>query len=108
MTSEIPMSPAVLSLKGEQRRQENLTENEKLDQALEATFPASDPISHSSGSVPSGRTDAEEAERVRLSNDEASETKVDIVGSIVATVRSRPVTAFAIMVGLAYVWRATR
>ena len=85
-----------------------MTESEKLDEALKATFPASDPISQSSGSVPSGRTDAAEAERVRKSRDETGRTSADVLGTIVATVRSRPATALAIVAALAYVWRATR
>jgi len=108
MTTEITTSPAVLSLQQEQRRQGNMTESEKLNEALEATFPASDPISQSSGSVPSGRTNAAEAERVRKSKDETRGNRADVFGTIATAIRSRPATSIAIVAALAYIWRATR
>jgi len=45
-------SPAVRSLEREQRRQKD--KEEELDEGLEDTFPASDPVSVTSTSIPGG------------------------------------------------------
>ena len=66
------------------------------------------PISQSSGSVPSGRTNAAEAERVRKSKDETRGNRADVFGTIATAIRSRPATSIAIVAALAYIWRATR
>jgi hypothetical protein len=63
-------SPAVLSMKNEQAEQRRRFQKGELDKGLEATFPASDPISVTHSAVPAGRTDASEAERVRDNEDE--------------------------------------
>lgn len=39
-----PDSPAVASLKREQKRQSPISDEEELEEGLEDTFPASDPI----------------------------------------------------------------
>ena len=54
--SEAKKSPAVKSLEREKRRQKqdaNLRE-EELDEGLEDSFPASDPVSVTSSSIPGG------------------------------------------------------
>jgi hypothetical protein len=56
-------SPAVQSLKIEQERQ--FAGKGDLDKALENTFPASDPVSMTVTSIPAGRTDTGEADRVK-------------------------------------------
>ncbi|MEP9399529.1 hypothetical protein [Mesorhizobium sp. KR2-14] len=50
---EAKKSPAVRSLEKEQRAQEE-TKEEKLEEGLEDTFPASDPVSVISTSIPGG------------------------------------------------------
>ncbi|RJG44002.1 MULTISPECIES: hypothetical protein [unclassified Mesorhizobium] len=47
-------SPAVRSLEREQRDKENKTKEEELEEGLEDTFPASDPISVISTSISGG------------------------------------------------------
>lgn len=58
-------SPAVLSMEIEQEAQRERAAKGDLDTGLEDTFPASDPVSATHTAVPSGRTDAKEADRVR-------------------------------------------
>ena len=53
-------SPAVESLKQEQRERDPKS---RLDEGLEDTFPASDPVSVTATSVPAGRADADEASK---------------------------------------------
>ena len=55
-------SPAVESLKQEQRERDPKS---RLDEGLEDTFPASDPVSVTATSVPAGRADADEASKVK-------------------------------------------
>jgi hypothetical protein len=59
------MSPAVESMKREQAAQRRRARKGDLDKGLEDTFPASDPVSITGSSIPLGRTDADEAERVK-------------------------------------------
>ncbi len=65
MTDEAKISPAAQSLKQEQADQRNTTEKGELDTGLEDSFPASDPVSMTSSSISAGRTDVEEAEKVK-------------------------------------------
>ena len=58
-------SPAVKSMKIEQAVQRKRASKGDLDTGLEDTFPASDPVSATHTAVPAGRTDADEADRVR-------------------------------------------
>ncbi|MFJ6322188.1 MULTISPECIES: hypothetical protein [unclassified Rhizobium] len=58
-------SPAVKSMKIEQAAQRERALKGDLDIGLEDTFPASDPVSATHTAVPAGRTDADEADRVR-------------------------------------------
>jgi ElaB/YqjD/DUF883 family membrane-anchored ribosome-binding protein len=57
-------SPAVQSMLKEQARQRENARKGGLDKGLEDTFPASDPVSATTTSIPAGRTDTEEAARV--------------------------------------------
>ncbi|CAN7701491.1 hypothetical protein LJR098_002510 [Rhizobium sp. LjRoot98] len=50
-------SPAVLSLRSARAAQDTGTLEEHLDEGLESSFPASDPVSATVSSIPSGRTD---------------------------------------------------
>lgn len=65
-------SPAVQSMKKEQELQRESVHKGDLDQGLEDTFPASDPVSMTSSAVSSGRADTEEAERVHRDPDLAA------------------------------------
>ncbi len=52
--SEPTTSPAVQSVKAEQKRQHTAASSSSLDKGLEATFPASDPLSATVTSIPAG------------------------------------------------------
>jgi hypothetical protein len=58
-------SPAVQSIMDEQASQRAGFQKGALYTRLEDTFPASDPVSATHTTAPTGRTDADEAERVR-------------------------------------------
>ena len=60
-------SPAVKSLEIEKARQRDAKKSE-LDKGLEDSFPASDPVSSTVSTIPTGRADADEAKKVK-SND---------------------------------------
>ena len=62
-------SPAVKSMQKEQAEQRRRARQGGLDQGLEDTFPASDPVSATTTGVPTGRTDAKVAERVKSEPD---------------------------------------
>ncbi|PWE53958.1 hypothetical protein DEM27_23910 [Metarhizobium album] len=51
-------SPAVVSLRKEQEVQASTSPEEQLEEGLDGTFPASDPVSTTVSSIPTGRTDA--------------------------------------------------
>ena len=57
-------SPAVQSLRKEQAEQRSRARKGELDRGIEATFPASDPVSATHTSIPAGRTDTEAVDRV--------------------------------------------
>lgn len=57
-----PESPAVLSLRKEQKTQSALTPEQELEKGLKGTFPASDPISPTS-SVTAGKPQKKRADR---------------------------------------------
>ncbi len=57
-------SPAVESMLKEQAKQRENARNGELDTGLEDTYPASDPVSATTTSIPAGRTDTDEAVRV--------------------------------------------
>lgn len=105
------ISPAVASLLKEQNVQRVVGKN-SLDQGLEDSFPASDPISQTSSAISSGRTDSAEAERVRVRQDEpdaAGGSSVDrLVGDLKKAVTDNPLTAVGIVSALAFIWGATR
>ncbi len=53
-------SPAVKSLKQEQAKQAQTSPEEQLERGLKESFPASDPVSITSPTVPTGRVDPED------------------------------------------------
>lgn len=88
-----------------------------LDKGLEDTFPASDPVSHTITSIPTGRVDTDEAQRVKEQSAEVETEDVerfpknslqDYIADIERSVRAQPLTSVAIVAALAYLWGATR
>ncbi len=55
-------SPAVLSLRSARSAHDKATLEEELDEGLEDTFPASDPVSAIVSTIPSGRTSEKKTE----------------------------------------------
>lgn len=68
-------SPAVQSMLKEQAGQRALSEKESLDRGLKDTFPASDPVSMTIPSVPTGRADTQ---ALQSSNDAGYTAQDDI------------------------------
>lgn len=64
-----PVSPAVQSLRKEQAAVKRGSANDDLQNAIEDTFPASDPLSITQTAVPSGRTDVEAAKQLENTAD---------------------------------------
>ncbi len=60
-TSGEPVSPAVISLQSARAAQDTGTLEEQIDEGLESSFPASDPVSATVSSIPGGRTDRPDA-----------------------------------------------
>jgi hypothetical protein len=56
-------SPAVLSLKSARAAHDSRVLEEELDEGLDGTFPASDPVSATVSSIASGRTDPQQAKK---------------------------------------------
>jgi hypothetical protein len=102
------------SLEKEQAWQRSKGGEAELHSALEDTFPASDPVSMTVSSVPTGRTNADEAERVRVNPDPAdmtpkiSEDVTTIVDDMRKLLRKNPFTSVGIVAAVAYLWGQTR
>ncbi len=60
---EVPEeSPAVVSLRSARAASDTRTMEEQLDEGLESSFPASDPVAVTSSGIPTGRTSGEAEE----------------------------------------------
>jgi len=107
MAADPKSSPAVQAYELEKARQRERQEAGDLDKGLEDTFPASDPVSHTITSVPTGRTDPKEAERVRA---DASQPQVakNVTESVRGWIRQNPLTAVALTAAAAWILGATR
>jgi len=88
-----------------------------LDKALEDTFPASDPVSHTITAIPTGRVDTNEAQRVKEQSAQVAADEVerspkgllqDYIADIESSVRAQPLASVATVAALAYFWGATR
>ncbi len=102
-------SPAVRSMEMEQARQRRRDAKGALDTALEDTFPASDPVSHTVMSIPAGRADTDEAERVRIADPGVDPARTgDLGGALRRWASARPLTAMALVAAVAWVYGATR
>jgi hypothetical protein len=117
MSKASSKSPAVVSMRREQAEQRARGGQDGLDTGLKDTFPASDPVARTTTSIPAGRVDAEEAQRVMEQSSEVVERGEidgspkgprDYVADIERRVREQPLTSVAIIAALAYVWGATR
>lgn len=107
MSPDPKSSPAVQAYELENARQRDEEAKGDLDQALEDTFPASDPVSHTITSVPAGRAEVEEAERVKASSHE-SHSNVSVPNSVRGWIRENPLTAVAVTAAIAWVLGASR
>lgn len=114
MSDDPKISPAVSSLKKERAEQAGRDVKADLDSALKDSFPASDPISMTSTSIPSGRTDADSAERVRAEPDptipasdraQKNRSLFDDLGNWIA---EKPIAAAAVVAALSYLFGSTR
>ncbi|MEF0942656.1 hypothetical protein [Rhizobium sp. BR 362] len=67
-------------MKLEQAAQRRKANKGELEVGLENTFPASDPVSVTRSDIPSGRTDTDEAQRVKRQPDPSSNADAPLVG----------------------------
>ncbi|WP_275785488.1 hypothetical protein [Pararhizobium gei] len=56
-------SPAAASLRSARASEDSSTLEDQLNEGLEGTFPASDPVATTTSTIPSGRTDKEAAQK---------------------------------------------
>ncbi len=114
MSDNPKKSPAVESLQKERAAQLGRDATTDLDSALENSFPASDPISMSSTSIPSGRTDADSADRVRVEPDptvpaaEVLSENRSLFGDVGDWIAEKPIAAAAMVAALSYLFGSTR
>ncbi len=109
MAGDLKTSPAVQAYEQEKARQREQGKKADLDQALEDTFPASDAVSHTITSVPAGRTDTNEAERVRAEpSGNGVVPKASLSDEVTKWVRHRPLAAVAIAAALGWVMGVSR
>lgn len=114
-------SPAVQSMRKEQREQKTRARRSELDTGLEDTFPASDPVSATHSAVSVVRADADAVgsamrQQSKLGSQLASraatrsiETGVrSVVREIENQIRKQPIAALAVVAALACVFGATR
>lgn len=69
MADNEKVSPAVKSMRKEQAEQKRRPPGE-LEQGLEQTFPASDPVSVTRSSIPTGRVDPDKAAEIDAAESE--------------------------------------
>ncbi|MBM7045491.1 MULTISPECIES: hypothetical protein [Rhizobium] len=113
-------SPAVQSMRKEQKEQRTRARMSELDTGLEGTFPASDPISATRSAVSVVRVDAEAAnsamrQQPALGSPLVSKTPHiakaggrSAVREIEDRIRKQPLTAVAVVAALAWVFGAMR
>ena len=100
-------SPAVQAYEAEKERQREDEERGDLDRALEDTFPASDPVSHTITSVPAGRTDKKEAKRVRANTSDDLKAE-GVAENLRGWIRKNPIAAVAITAAVGWLLGAIR
>lgn len=103
-------------MENEQAKQRASKTTGALDQGLEDSFPASDPVSMVSTGVPSGRADKNEADKVHANADTYTiepaaavrkDTKL-LLGDLGKLVRENPLTAVGVVAAIAFAYGATR
>lgn len=83
-------SPAVQSMLEEQARQRDSARKGDLDKGLEDTFPASDPVAMTNTTIPAGRADTSEADRVADGGpDSGADDNYPLVDAAVASTGER-------------------
>lgn len=113
MPDQTQKSPAVQSLRQERDHRRARVTTGDLDNGLESTFPASDPVSMTTTGIPSGRTDAEQAIQIK-DNLEAPElvstvNQPNIVfDSVKAMIKERPLAVGAGVAVVAYLLGSIR
>ncbi len=107
MADDPKSSPAVQAYELEKARQREQEDKGDLDKGLEDTFPASDPVSHTITSVPAGRTDPKEAERVKANLPENQQSD-GAANGIRGWIKENPLTAVALTAAVAWIFGATR
>jgi hypothetical protein len=112
MPDNASISPAVESMKLEQARQQRKAGKGDLDKGLKDTFPASDPVSMTITSIPSGRAGTEDAGRgvasAGLSASQPVEEVTTMLDDIRSAIRERPLAAVGLAAGVAYLWGLMR
>ncbi len=101
-------SPAVQAYELEKARQRDQDHKGDLDKGLEDTFPASDPVSHTITSVPTGRTDPLEAERVKATAPDNGPIQNSATDGLRAWLKENPLKAVVITAAVAWIFGATR
>lgn len=114
MAKQPTKSPAVQAYEDDKARQRERDADGDLDTGIEDSFPASDPISMTRTSVPAGRIDSNEAERVKIDPDPTAppsnvgENVRTVLGDIRTIIADRPLTALGIVAAAGYLWGLTR
>lgn len=126
MSKNPKKSSAVQSMEDEQARQREMQEKGELDEGLEESFPASDPVSATRTSIPSGRTNGADTDDIDYEDDLAENTRrrlhrsrqvvardvedtaQDTLSALRQQIRDRPLAAVGIAAALAYLWGLTR
>ncbi|TCR66925.1 hypothetical protein EV561_1519 [Rhizobium sp. BK376] len=114
MPDDPKTSPAVQSMENEQALQRDRAADSDLDKGLEDSFPASDPVSMIRTTIPSGRTDPEEAERTKVKPDldpPASPARADartVFEDLKTIIKERPLAAVGVVAAVGFLWGLTR
>lgn len=101
-------SPAVASLEQEQARQNAREAKDELDEALKGTFPASDPVSMTTTSIPTRQPDAFGTKPSGAKEDRVASRGASLIDHAVAMVREHPLSAVGIVAALAFAYGASR
>jgi hypothetical protein len=101
-------------MENEQALQRDRAADSDLDKGLEDSFPASDPVSMTGTSIPSGRTDPDQAERTKAASDLdvpasiAGAKAQTVLGDIKTAIRERPLAAIGVVAAIGFLWGLTR
>ena len=90
MSTAPAKSPAVVSMRQDQAEQRARGGQDDLGRDLEDAFLASDPVSHTTTTIPTGRVDAEEAQTTAV---RSRQVKSNVPRRIERRVREKPLTS---------------